>query len=334
MPIPPPPPFWPEKATEWVALVGGTLGGVLGTFAFVLSILNYRRDRPKIRLRLKPHMRLAGDPIGDYLVLLVANEGRREVQATHAIGQYYNGDAFTFPDLTGPVLSEKSPNATFVVKEDSLSPDLWYVYVAAPVREYRVYVDPLPKRWWRALRAWPERVRKRRDLRERRKNRLSSEIIALKPAAEPDKKPSRLTVQESRAQRMERLGPLLAAVSDVLKHVHHYRQRFTNTFDHHNILQRKPDPPLYAGLEAAALIASKVSVKAHQHVAEAITSLKALDRLQQEVGASLKNSVGRGLAGAAADAVQRQAEEECNHLEFYLKPVREEIERMLSETSD
>ena len=38
------PTFWPTKATEWIALVGG----VLGTFAFVLSVLDYRRDRPRL----------------------------------------------------------------------------------------------------------------------------------------------------------------------------------------------------------------------------------------------------------------------------------------------
>ena len=63
------------------------------------------------------------------------------IQIPHAIGQYYNGDAFTFPDLSGPVLSEKSPNATFIVKEDFDVTDIWYVYVAAPVREYRAYLD-------------------------------------------------------------------------------------------------------------------------------------------------------------------------------------------------
>jgi hypothetical protein len=43
------PSFWPEKATEWVALIGGSLGGLLGTSAFVLSTLNYRRDRVRLQ---------------------------------------------------------------------------------------------------------------------------------------------------------------------------------------------------------------------------------------------------------------------------------------------
>jgi hypothetical protein len=44
----PVPSFWPEKATEWVALIGGAFGGLLGTLAFLLSVLNYRRDRSKL----------------------------------------------------------------------------------------------------------------------------------------------------------------------------------------------------------------------------------------------------------------------------------------------
>ncbi len=33
-----------------------------------------------------------------------------------------------------------------------------------------------------------------------------------------------------------------------------------------------------------------------------------------------------------AEAVKKQADEECNHLEFYLRPVREELERVIDET--
>jgi len=143
-----------------------------------------------------------------------------------------------------------------------------------------------------------------------------------------------LALREAHSQRMARIGPLLAAVVDVLNHVHHLRQRFTNTFDHHNILQRKPDPPLYAPLEAVRGIAPTVSLKVHDHVSVAIERLKILDGLHQQVGAVLKSSFGRGLIGAAADEVKNQAEEECNHLEFYLIPVRAELERILSEIVD
>lgn len=133
---------------------------------------------------------------------------------------------------------------------------------------------------------------------------------------------------------MQRLGPLLAAVTDVLNHVHHFRQRFSNTFDHNNILQRKPDPPLYEALEVASGIASTVSMKAHRDVAEGIRALKALNRHHQEVGAALRNSVGRGLTGAAAEDTKKQAEAECRRLEFHLKSVKDEIEQMIAAAED
>jgi hypothetical protein len=145
-------------------------------------------------------------------------------------------------------------------------------------------------------------------------------------------KATRLALQEAHLQRMERLGPLLATVVDVLNEVHYFRQRFTNTFDHHNILQQKPDPPLYAPLEAVRGIAPTVSLKMHNHISVAVARLKVLDHLHQEVGATLRGSVGRGLTGAAAEEVKKVAEEECKNLEFYLQPVREELERILTET--
>lgn len=339
MPVPPPPPFWPEKATEWVALIGGTLGGVLGTFGFILSILNYRRDRAKIRLHLRPHMRVNApgyDPNANHLILRVINEGRRSVQIAHGAARYYHGDHFTFAHTLvrgSPVLSEESPETTLIAKEDFVLDDIWYFYVAAPLREYRIYVHPIPKRWWRAIRTWPQRIRHDRQVRERRNNRESYEVIEAKADEVSDQK-SVITVQDTKAQRMQRLGPLLTAVTDVLDHVHHFRQRFTNTFDHHNVLLRVPDPPLHAPLEAVAPIASTVSVKVHKNVGVAVERLRILDRLHQEVGASLRNSVGRGLTGSAAEAVKKQADEECKHLEFYLRPVREEVERMIEEAPD
>jgi hypothetical protein len=183
MPIPLPT-FWPEKATEWVALIGGTVGGVLGSFGFILSILNYRRDRAKIRLRFRPHMHVTApgyEPNQNYLVLQIFNEGRREVQISRADGNYYRGDGFTFTDPIvrgAPVLSEKSPEATFFLKEDSFNlQDIWYFSVAAPVRESRVYVDRVPKRWWRALQMWPTRLRLRREIRARRAKRLETDEV-------------------------------------------------------------------------------------------------------------------------------------------------------------
>jgi hypothetical protein len=182
MPIPPHSPFWPEKATEWLSLIGGLVGGIFGPGAFILSILNYRRDQAKIRLRIRPRMRVRAsgyDPNTDHLLLIVVNEGRRPVQIAHAAAQYYRGDGFTFADTfvrgAPPVLSEESPETTIIARQEFNLDDIWYFYVAAPVREYRTYVHPIPKRWWRALRAWRQRIRLRQEVCDRRRKQLEKD---------------------------------------------------------------------------------------------------------------------------------------------------------------
>lgn len=97
------------------------------------------------------------------------------------------------------------------------------------------------------------------------------------------------------------------------------------------MLQRKPAPPLYGPLEAVAGIASTVSVKAHKNVAVAVKRLKVLDRLHRETGNTLRNSVSRGLTGAAAEEVKNIAEQECKYLEFYLQPVKAELQKLIDE---
>jgi hypothetical protein len=68
---------WPEKAHEWVALIGGILGTLLGLSSFLLAFLNFRRDRAQFRL-------VAGDDMGEYAhrrqYLSATNIGRRPIQ--------------------------------------------------------------------------------------------------------------------------------------------------------------------------------------------------------------------------------------------------------------
>jgi hypothetical protein len=93
------PSFWPEKATEWIALIGGALGGLLGTLAFVLSVLNYRRDRAKLAFaaeQLEPEPILPPDfdttqgydkivfPDNVIFKLRVTNLGRRPIRIEEA----------------------------------------------------------------------------------------------------------------------------------------------------------------------------------------------------------------------------------------------------------
>ena len=338
MPFPPPPPFWPEKATEWIALVGGAIGGLLAPFAFIISILNYRRDVAKLRVKFsgrKPYLVAIPpyDPNVEYYFIRAVNYGRRPVQILRADGHFYRGGGFHIAGSSGSVLSEQNPETVIPFEAAGVDLDsIWYFSVTSGGdHETRCYVSSRWTRFRKALQHWPDRRKLRAKLQARDKEpRVVLSGIQKETPAEA--KPERLTVRETKAQLMQRIGPLLAAVADVLDHVHHFRQRFTNTFDHHNVLQRKPDSPLYAPLEAVAGIASTVSIKTHKHVAVAIERLKILDRLQQQVGSTLKNSVGRGLTGAAAEEVKKQADQECNHLEFYSRPVREELERMIADS--
>lgn len=128
----PVPSFWPEKATEWVALIGGALGGLLGTSAFVLSILNYRRDRAKLAFFASqetyyPEEESEEDADKIYipdkiiLKLRVTNLGRRPVRIDSAWALLYGMPVLLSleregrkADGPGTVLTESEPTAIYV----------------------------------------------------------------------------------------------------------------------------------------------------------------------------------------------------------------------------
>lgn len=63
---------------EIVALVTGIVGAVLGTAGFVISVLTFLRDRPKLKVTLNwDFALLGGDPDRRIGVVRVANIGRR-----------------------------------------------------------------------------------------------------------------------------------------------------------------------------------------------------------------------------------------------------------------
>jgi len=65
-------------ATQVVSLITGILGSLLGGAALVISILNYRRDKPQLKVTLKWDMTEVGTRrmMG---IVKVANVGRRPV---------------------------------------------------------------------------------------------------------------------------------------------------------------------------------------------------------------------------------------------------------------
>ncbi|HEX7680251.1 MAG TPA: hypothetical protein VF713_19120 [Thermoanaerobaculia bacterium] len=114
MPIPPPPTFWPTKATEWVALIGG----VLGTFAFTLSLFNYRRDRARLHFA-------AYDDSDDQWVkrktiyLAVSNIGRRPIRIVLPWIYWRDGSNWPMRE-TEPIVLAEQGHITFELTQDRL----------------------------------------------------------------------------------------------------------------------------------------------------------------------------------------------------------------------
>lgn len=127
----PVPAFWPEKATEWVALIGGALGALLGTSALVVSILNYRRDRSKLKFVANQETYYPEDeseldadeiyiPDKIILKLRVTNMGRRPIRIESAGALLYGTPVLLMltpekkdSDPAGIVLTESEPSAIY-----------------------------------------------------------------------------------------------------------------------------------------------------------------------------------------------------------------------------
>jgi len=130
-PVMPVPAFWPEKATEWVALIGGALGALLGTSALVVSILNYRRDRSKLKFVANQETYYPEDeseldadeiyiPDKIILKLRVTNMGRRPIRIESAGALLYGTPVLLMltpekkdSDPAGIVLTESEPSAIY-----------------------------------------------------------------------------------------------------------------------------------------------------------------------------------------------------------------------------
>lgn len=138
----PVPQFWPEKATEWVALIGGSLGGLLGTAAFVLSVLNYRRDRARLHFFAKqetyyPDKETEQDAAGIYtpdsviFKLRVTNFGRRPIRIESAWALLHGVPLLLAlepekKDAAGIVLTESEPTA---------------IYMSCPLKPERLIIE-------------------------------------------------------------------------------------------------------------------------------------------------------------------------------------------------
>jgi hypothetical protein len=115
MPAPTPTP------PDWVTILSATaaaVGMVLGTAGFVMSLFNYLRDRPKIKVRLKWDMTEVhtNAVIG---LLTVTNVGRRPIYISAAALKLPKGFEYTHlilkQSIQGTKLAEGDAPATFII---------------------------------------------------------------------------------------------------------------------------------------------------------------------------------------------------------------------------
>jgi hypothetical protein len=106
--------------------ITATLGVVFGTGGLVLGILNYLRDRPKVRVSLKWNMETissAGDK-RECGVVTVTNTGRRPVYLSHVclrLPKHSKTSHLLLVDsIQGRKSAEGDPPMTFIVPYDGL----------------------------------------------------------------------------------------------------------------------------------------------------------------------------------------------------------------------
>jgi hypothetical protein len=111
-------------ATQLVSLITGILGSLLGAAAIVISALNYRRDKPQLKVTLKWDMTEVGTRrmIG---IVKVANIGRRPVHLSIVgleIGGHQKYSHLILNDsIKGKRLDEGDTPEAFMVNYDQMA---------------------------------------------------------------------------------------------------------------------------------------------------------------------------------------------------------------------
>jgi hypothetical protein len=138
------PPNMAESSKDVITIIASITGMVLGTAGFVLSLVNYFRDRAKIRVRLQWDMAVTpGDPRYDprkkYAVISVLNIGRRPVYLGAVALRLPKGFKATHllaPEaIGGKKLEEGGPPMIVTLQQDNLEE------YSKQWREVRAYVE-------------------------------------------------------------------------------------------------------------------------------------------------------------------------------------------------
>jgi hypothetical protein len=113
-------------SAHWVTIVSAAaamVGMVLGTAGFVMSLMNYLRDRPKVKVTLKWDLTTDGKNRMGFV--RVTNVGRRPIYISLAALEVPTGFRHTHlilkESMPGRKLSEGDAPATFSVNYDDLA---------------------------------------------------------------------------------------------------------------------------------------------------------------------------------------------------------------------
>lgn len=109
-----------------ITLTGVTavLGAVFGTAGVVLGLMNYLRDRPRIKIFLQWNMQMipASKAEANCGMVTVTNTGRRTVYISHVClvlpKTHKNRVLLLMDSVPGKKLSEGDPPAVFIIKQD------------------------------------------------------------------------------------------------------------------------------------------------------------------------------------------------------------------------
>jgi hypothetical protein len=117
------------NAITWMNILTGVvaiLGVVFGIAGFVLGVLNYLRDRPKIKINLQWNLQTFGPGLSqnepECGLITVTNTGRRPIYISHVClilpKTYKSRVALLLDSVSGQKLSEGDQPARFIIRND------------------------------------------------------------------------------------------------------------------------------------------------------------------------------------------------------------------------
>lgn len=152
-----------EYSFEISASTVAWYGAIVATAGTCISVINFLRDRPKIKIQFQKDMNIYGPQSiypkdKTYISITVINKGRRPVNITKAgfrtLGATRKYTIFndSFSTHRNRVLTEESPTSDFMIEQDEKMLEMlkgtWYIWVQdATGRMYRKYLHPFPYIW-------------------------------------------------------------------------------------------------------------------------------------------------------------------------------------------